>query len=276
MRALAELLADKIAWLLLIAACAVPARSQTGAVPLTVTVVDENGIGVPAARIVLKQPGQPDATFTSDFAGRSSFSLQQPPPYTLQIQKPGFYETASEVTDSSLRDLRIVLHHEQIVVQQVSVTASPPGIDTTQTSDKFTMNLPEIVNIPYPTSRDIRNLLPFFPGIVQDESGQVHVVGSETWATLDTLDSFDIRSPVSGNLALRVSADAVRSIDQESTRYPVEFGRSTGGVIALYTGMGDDRFRFNATDFLPSFQQINGIHFDKFVPRFTFSGPLVR
>ncbi len=270
------LLAGTIVWLLLMAVCAMPAGGQAGAAPVTVTVVDENGIGVPAARIVLKQAGQPDATFTSDFAGRSSFSMQQPPPYTLQIQKPGFYETASEVTDPNLRDLRIVLYHEQIVVQQVDVTASPPGIDTTQTSDKFTMNLPEIVNIPYPTSRDIRNLLPFFPGIVQDESGQVHVVGSETWATLDTLDSFDIRSPVSGILALRVSADAVRSIDQESTRYPVEFGRSTGGVIALYTGMGDDKFRFNATDFIPSFQQINGIHFDKFVPRFTFSGPLVR
>ncbi len=196
--------------------------------------------------------------------------------YTLQIQKPGFYEATNTITDAQLHDLRVVLYHEQIVVQQVSVTASPPGIDTTQTSDQFSMNLPEIINVPYPTSRDIRNLLPFFPGVIQDESGQVHVAGSETWATLDMLDGFDIRSPVSGNLAMRVSADAVRSIDQQSTRYPVEYGRNTGGVIAFYTGMGDNRFRFNATDFIPSFQQVNGIHFDKFVPRFTFSGPIVR
>ncbi len=113
--------------------------------------------------------------------------------------------------------------------------------------------MPEIINVPYPTSRDIRNLLPFYPGVVQDATGQVHVAGSETWATLDTLDGFDIRSPISGLLAMRVSADAVRSIDEETTRYPVEFGRSTGGVVAFYTGMGDNTFRFNATDFLPSF-----------------------
>ena len=99
---------------------------------------------------------------------------------------------------------------------------------------------------------------------------------SETWETLDTLDGFDIRSPVNGVLSLRVSADAVRSIDTETTRYPVEFGRGTGGIIAFYTGMGDDKFRFNATNFIPSFRDLNGIRFDKFVPRFTFSGPIKR
>ena len=75
---------------------------------------------------------------------------------------------------------------------------------------------------------------------------------------------------------MRVSPDAVRSIDSETTRYPVEFGRATGGVIAFYTGMGDNKFRFNATNFIPSFRDLNGIRFDKFVPRFTFSGPLKR
>ena len=96
------------------------------------------------------------------------------------------------------------------------------------------------------------------------------------YATLDLLDGFDIRSPVSGELALRVSADAVRSIDTETTRYPVKFGKATGGVEAFYTGMGDNKLRLNATDFFPSFRENNGLRFDKFVPRFTFSGPIVR
>ena len=150
--------------------------------------------------------------------------------------------------------MRVELEHEQIVREQVNVTASTPGIDTQQVSDKNTMNTPEIVNIPYPTSRDIRNLLPFNPGVVPDATGQVHLAGSETWETLDAMDGFDIRSPVGGSLSLRVSADAVRSIGVETTRYPVEFGRATGGVIAFYTGMGDNKFRFNATNFIPSFR----------------------
>ena len=190
--------------------------------------------------------------------------------------KPGYYQSVQSDVDPKENSIRIALTHEQIVQEQVNVTDSAPGIDVEQTSDEFTMNTPEIVNVPYPTSRDIRNLLPFNPGVVADSTGQVHVAGSETWQTLDQVDGFDVRSPLHGVLSLRVSPDAVRTIDAETTRYPVEFGRATGGVIALFTGMGDNKFRFNATNFVPSFRNLNGYRFDKVVPRFTFSGPLIR
>ena len=266
-----------IAWLFLVG-CFISVAGQTPAGNGTVllSVADETGMAVSGAQIIVEEPGEPEVRLSTDYAGHGRYVLHGTAPYRLRIAKPGFYETVVAEADIQLRDIRVVLNHEQMVLQQVSVNASAPGIDTEQTSDKFTMNLPEIINVPYQTSRDIRNLLPFYPGVVQDGSGQVHVAGSETWATLDTLDGFDIRSPISGLLAMRVSADAVRSFDQETTRYPVEFGRSTGGVVAFYTGMGDNTFRFNATDFLPSFKQLNGIRFDKFVPRMTFSGPLVR
>ncbi len=263
---------------LILLGCIASAPGQTSAnnASVLLTVVDENGVAVSGAQVVLQEHGHASIRLSTDYAGHCSYVLQGVEPYRIQIDKPGFYETVLNQADPLVRDLRTVLNHEQMVLQQVSVTASVPGIDTEQISDELTMNMPEIINVPYPTSRDIRNLLPFYPGVVQDVTGQVHVAGSETWETLDMLDGFDIRSPVSGILAMRVSADAVRSIDEEATRYPVEFGRSTGGVVAFYTGMGDNRFRFNATDFLPSFQDINGIRFDKVVPRITFSGPLVR
>lgn len=252
------------------------AKAQPARAPVVITVVDENNAAVPGASVVIEEPGKADARLTTDFNGRASWVPQGTSAFTVRVGKPGFYAITAPENDPGTRDVRIVINHEQMVVQQVNVAASVPGIDPEQMSDTFTMAVPEIINIPYPTSRDIRNLLSFYPGVVQDVSGQIHVAGSETWATLDTLDGFDIRSPVNGVLSMRVSADAVRSIDQETTRYPVEFGRSTGGVVAFYTGMGDNKFRFNATDFIPSWHQVNGLRFDKFVPRFTFSGPLLR
>jgi hypothetical protein len=258
--------------------CLVSATAQTppASAPAVLTVVDENGAAVSGAQVIVLEPGHTEIRLSTNYAGQASYLLQEKKPYRVRVEKPGFYQTVLSQVDPLPREARVVLNHEQMVLEQVSVTASVPGIDTEQTSDQRSMNLPEIINVPYTTSRDIRNLLPFYPGVVPDATGQVHVAGSETWATLDTLDGFDIRSPVSGILGLRVSADAVRSIDQETTRYPVEFGRSTGGVMAFYTGMGDNKFRFNTTDFLPSFRQANGIRFDKFVPRVTFSGPLKR
>ena len=240
------------------------------------TVVDEVGVAVSGAQVVVEEPGESEVRFTTDYAGHGTYLLKGTQPYLLRIAKPGFYETIARQADPLTREIRVVLNHEQMVQEQVSVTASTPGIDAERSSDEFTMDLPAIINVPYPTSRDIRNLLPFYPGVVQDATGQVHVAGSETWSTLDMLDGFDIRSPMSGILALRVSADAVRSIDKEATRYPVEYGRSTGGVVAFYTGMGDNTFRFNATNFIPSYREANGLRFDQFVPRVTFSGPLVR
>ena len=258
---------------LLLSACVDAQQSRQR---ITITVVDEVGAPVAGAQIVVRSEGSQRIAMETDFAGRGTYETRTHAPYKLEVTRPGFYQRIVDEGDPDAREVRIVLNHEQMVSEQVRVAASVPGINPEQVSDKTTMNLAEITNVPYPTSRDIRNLLSFYPGVVQDESGQVHVAGSETWATLYLLDGFDIRSPVSGNLAARVSADAVRSIDQESTRYPVEYGKSTGGVIALYTGMGDNRFRFNATNFVPSFEAKNGIRFDKFVPRFTFSGPLIR
>jgi hypothetical protein len=243
---------------------------------VVLTVVDENGLPVSGAHVTISEPGGQALQLQTDYAGRCTYSLQKNASYQIRVEKPGFYQALEPHTDAHVERVEVVLAHEQVIRQEVNVVASPTGIDPEQSSDRSTMNTPEIVNIPYPTSRDIRNLLPFNAGVVQDRSGQVHLAGSETYATLDLLDGFDIRSPVSGELAMRVSADAVRSIDIETTRYPVEFGRATGGVVAFYTGMGDNKFRFNATNFLPSFHEVDGLRFDKFVPRLTFSGPLVR
>jgi len=262
--------------LLLLGAAIAGGQPEAANSPVTISVADENGAAVAGARVTIVEPGTEPAQLWTDYAGNCRYTLRQREPYEIAVEKAGFYKADESGIDPNQSSVKVALEHEQIVREQVNVTASAPGIDIQQVGDQSTMNTPEIVNIPYPTSHDIRNLLPFNPGVVPDATGQVHVAGSETWETLDTLDGFDIRSPLGGTLSLRVSADAVRTIDAETTRYPVEFGRATGGVIAFYTGMGDNKFRFNATNFIPSFRDLNGIRFDQFVPRFTFSGPLKR
>ena len=250
-----------------------PAPNPTKTV---LAVVDENGLAVPEAGVTVLQTGQPALHLVTDYTGRCSWTTPTNAAYSLQVSKPGFYQTRQDGIQADETAPRIVLTHEQMVQQEVNVTASAPGIDPQQITDRATMNVPEIVNVPFPTNRDIRNLLPFTPGVVQDSSGQAHVAGSETWMTLDTLDGFDMRSPVYGTLDMRVSTDAVRSLDVESTRYPVEYGRATGGVVAYNTGMGDNKFRYDATNFIPSFRNQKGIRFDTFEPRLTFSGPVRR
>ena len=243
---------------------------------ITLTVVDQNSVVVPAAQVTIDEPAQPALHIATDYAGRCTFVPRQSQPYKIRIEKPGFYLSTSADLDPQQTTLRIVLARVELIQQQVNVSASAPTIDTEQVSDQKALDVPEIVNIPYPTNIDIRGILPFTPGVVADSSGQVHVAGGETWMSLDTLDGFDIRNPVFGTLDLRVSTDAVRSIDTETTRYPVQYGRATGGVIAFTTGTGDNKFRYDTTNFIPSFRNQNGIRFDTFEPRFVFSGPIRR
>jgi len=248
----------------------------TSGTRVTLTVVDSSGRGISNASVTVIEPGRTPFSVWTDYSGRCQYVLHTQQPYRLHITRAGYYELNEPDEDPSNQSVEVALIHEQLLQQQVQVTEAQPGIDPQETSDVLSLDTSAIVNIPYPVSRDIRTLLPFVPGVIADSSGQVHVAGSEFWQTLYTLDGFDIRSPVSGELALRVSTDAVRSIDTQTTRYPVQYGKSTGGVIAFFTGAGDNKFRFNATDFLPSFRDINGVRFDKFVPRFTLSGPVVR
>lgn len=265
-----------LALLLISGAALARGEERPSHAPVQITVVDENGVAVPDAQVTIEEPGLTPVRMWTDYAGHCTFTPQKNQAYKVHVQKPGFYQATKTGVAPDLSALRVALAHEQMVKEQVNVSASPPGINVQQMSNAQIMNTPEIVNIPYQTSRDIRYLLPYNPGVVPGKGQQFHVAGAESWQTLDLLDGFDIRSPVDGTLDMRISADAVRSINIQSTRYPVKYGRTTGGVVAFYTGMGDNKFRFNATNFLPSFHEINGLRFDKFVPRFMFSGPLVR
>jgi len=267
-----------------LAAIAQPSQAQQSFPPDThsrqtrvvITVLDENGIPVPAALVTISLQGRVIRQLRTDYLGRCLFLSKLSTPYQIRVEKPGFYVASSNTTDPDAPAVDLMLPHQQQVKQEVNVVDSIPAIDPQQISDVRRMDTPEIVNIPYPTSRDIRNLLPFNPGVVQDATQQVHVAGSNTYETLDLLDGFNITAPVSGLLTMRFSPDAIRSVEIEKTRYPVEYGRATGGIITFRAGMGDDRFRFNATNFIPSVQNKNGLTFDKFVPRLTFSGPIQR
>src|SRR5580658_8991356 len=120
-----------LSWLFLLG-CIVSAAGQTSAVngSVRLAVVDENGVAVSDAQVVLQEPRHPEVRRSTDYAGHATYVLQGTEHYRLRIDKLGFYETVSDQADPLLRDVRVVLNHERMVVQQVSVSASAPGIDT--------------------------------------------------------------------------------------------------------------------------------------------------
>jgi len=253
--------------------------SKSSGTSLTIVVADENSVVVPEALVILKDNDSGETLRVhTDAAGRGGFlNLNSEHTFSIHAEESNFYSVnQQEIHLSGAQTMEITLPHVQEMKETINVTASAPGIDPAVTSNTRELGTPEIINIPYPTSRDIRDLLPYIPQVVQDSTGQVHVAGAATYESTNFLDGFEISSPVSGVLAMRFSADAVRQLDVQSSRVSTQFGKESGGVINFNTGMGDDHLRFDATNFIPSWQNRKGLSFDKWVPRATVSGPIVK
>jgi hypothetical protein len=242
---------------------------------LNISIVDENGVAVPQALVLLTNADK-KARCDTDFAGRCQLTSLASGTYQLHIEKLGFYRLdLPEVHVPNTASLDVTLSHEQEVRETVDVVESPPAIEPQKTADTETLSQREILNVPYPTTRDIRNALPLLPGVIMDQSGQLHVGGASRTQTLSLLDGFDVSQPVAGFLEMRINADAVRTVDVEAGRYSAQYGRGDS-LLGMNTGIGNDRYVFTATNFVPSFQTRKGVHFDQWVPRATLSGPIKR
>jgi outer membrane receptor protein involved in Fe transport len=245
---------------------------------ILVTVSDENDVAVPSALVFLQASRQAVALrCVTDFAGHCEFSNLSAATCQLRVEKQGFYSVMlPTIQIGAAANIDVTLPHQQEVREVVNVVESPPAIDPAQVSDQEQLTGVDIVNLPYPTTRDYRNALNFIPGVVNDVFGQPHIAGSETYQTLTLLDGFNVAQPATGQLLMRVSPDSLRSLDVEPGRYSAEYGKGSGGVLSLNTGIGDDHFRYSGTNFIPSVQNKKGLTFDKVAPRFTFSGPIRR
>lgn len=259
-----------------------PCLAQTHPAPpnaahkLEIAVIDENGVAVGSAMVLLIAATQANALHCeTDFGGHCAFTGLPTATFQLRVEKQGFYAAVlPSVQPEVTAAVDVTLSHVEEVRSVVNVNESPPAIDAAQVSSKEQISGLDIIDIPYPATHDYREVLNFIPGVVRDNSGQPHVAGAETYQTLTLLDGFNVTQPANGLLLVRVSTDAFRSVEVEPSRESAEYGKGSGGVLGLNTGIGDDHFRVLASNFIPSVQDKNGIAFDQWTPRFTFSGPL--
>jgi len=243
---------------------------------LDITVIDENGVAVRSAAVLLSMASQSNPLrCETDFAGHCVLTNLRAATFQLRVEKQGFYAAVVPAVQPQLTGaIDVTLSHLKEVQSVINVNESPSVIDPAQVSSKEEITGIDVIDIPYPATHDYRNVLNFIPGVVQDSSGQPHVAGAQTYQTLTLLDGFNVSQPANGLLLVRVSTDAFRSIEVEPSREPAEYGKASGGVLGLNTGIGDDKFHVVATNFIPSLQDKNGVALDQWTPRITLSGPI--
>lgn len=246
---------------------------------MTGRTVDETGVPVAGARVEFRSPLDPTPVVAaSDEQGRFRLELAQAGERTLRAEREGFF--VLEGVTVALQDgpnlVTVTLNHLREVVESVNVAYSPPNVDPAEPADQKQLSNVAVLAVPYPASQDYRSALPMFSGVIQDTRGDLHFNGGASDQTNYTLNGFDISDVYTGTLEARISTEAVRSLDLETSRFSVEKGRGSSGALDVVTGSGDDRWRFGVTSFLPGVSAERGLLINKWTPRVAVSGPLRR
>ncbi|MGC2696367.1 MAG: TonB-dependent receptor [Candidatus Angelobacter sp.] len=239
---------------------------------------DQNGQPLGLAIVIVHLDGKVVAQERTTLSGNAVLRQLAPGTYKILIEKQGFYTAevrALEIVSGQTAPVEVRLQPVREYKEEVEVTAQPSPIDPAESASAQAITASDISNIPYPTARDYRNVLPYIPGVVGD-GGQIHIAGASTQEIQDYLDGFEVSQPATGALSMRLNPDSLRKIDVRSSRYSAQFGKGSGGLVDLQLQDGDNRFRLNATDFVPTFQHVKGFGINNWTPRAYFSGPLVR
>lgn len=254
--------------------CAMPGVAAAQ-VELTGRVVNETNAPVAGARVGIEDPR---LFTTTDPTGAFRFTLPKPGEYRVTVEKEGHFTLKDKPVTlaSGGNEVNLVLNRLREVVESVDVTAatSDVGLDTTASESTLTGN--DILNIPYPTTNNLKNAMRVIPGVVQDPSGDLHVNGSSAEQVQYMLDGFNLSDPLLGGLNTRLSVEAVQTVEVVSGRMPAEYGKGSAGVISIRSKPGDDRWRYSASNFVPGIESQGGLHVGGWTPRFNLSGPLVR
>jgi hypothetical protein len=246
---------------------------------LQVTVMDQNGQPMPLVVVLVQQNDKTIAQERTTPSGSAVLRQLPAGTYKVLVEKQGFYTTVVaklEIVSGQQVPLEVRLQPVREYKEEVEVTAEPSPIDPAESASSQAITANEISNIPYSSTRDYRNVLPYIPGVIADRGGQIHIVGAATQEIQDYLDGFEVSQPVSGSLNVRLNPDSLRKIDVRSSRYSALYGKGSGGLVDLQVQDGDNRFRMNATDFVPTIQNVKGLQINNWTPRAYISGPLVR
>jgi hypothetical protein len=237
-------------------------------------VVDETNAPVAGARVRFSPQGTPEVVF-SDADGAFAVELPAFGHYSVQAAREQLFPLHDHPVDIvDDRELLIILNHQQERFDSVKVMEDQTEMDLDRKPAERSLKGSQILDVPTPDDRYLRNAFRLMPGVVQDIHGSVHFAGGAENQVRYTLDGFNIGDPVTGAFNTRISVDAVRSVDYATGSVSPDAGKGSAGAVSIQTKMGDDRLRYTATNFIPGVDFRKGMRLGALSPRLGVSGPL--
>lgn len=253
------------------------AKSAMGIVRGAVATAGPDGVSynLPGANIKLKQATQIAETSAND-AGEYEFGKLLPGEYTLEVTVEGFKSSSKTIAiragETLVENVKLELAD---ITASVTVASTGPSGETTETPSANTLKQNTLRTLPLPNEQ-LLDALPLVPGVVRGPDGEIDMNGARASQSSMTVNSANVTDPVTGQFAFNLPIEAVESVQVLTNPYAAEYGKFTGGVTAVATRSGTDKFNVEAQSFFPRFRRRgnkwSGV--ESFTPRLAFSGPI--
>jgi hypothetical protein len=248
--------------LLAILALAVPAAAQLPTSSVRGTVADAQSAILPGATV----------TATHVQTGLARTTVTNPSgEYRLAGLPSGLYEIVVELSgfQKQTRKVELLLNQEaeigftlgiQAQVENVTVVAETPMVDTTKSEVSRTWKEEQIRDLPLP-GRNFLNLMLNAPGVTTGGTGAsgfgAAVNGQRTRQINFLIDGSDNNDASVTGTRSPVIQDAVGEFRIVTTLFPAELGRNTGAVAIASTKTGTNAFHGTAYEFYENAEKLN-------------------
>jgi hypothetical protein len=277
---------------------AAPASGQGTTSRVTGTVTDQTGAIIPGATVTLANDdtGVSFETVTGS-SGTYLFEAVQIGSYTVTVQLQGFKKfvsAANRVNIGEPATINATLSTGGIE-ESVEVRATSQVVQTNTSGNlgtTFDQRTIESLPILGGRGRNPLDLVLTQPGVVSgaNTGGGVHVNGARDRSWNFTLDGIDTNesSAGGGNFSpLRTNPDAITEFKVLTGNQTAEYGRNSGGQVAMVTRGGTNRFsgtgyyfdrrpEYNANEWENNIDQLPKRQFTQYMPGFSVGGPIRR
>src|SRR5262245_61782674 len=214
------------------------------------TVFDPNAVVLSEVHVLLEHSTDRQRWETTTAAdGTFRFERLALGTYVLKVDKAGYFQSETEVRLETSKTVEFTLVPSEALHQEIDVVARPDPINTDSVSPQETVNDEVIQSIPYTGRRDFLNALTLMPGVLRDNSGQVHIHGSRPDQIEYQLDGMNLTDISTGGLSGTIPMDSIESVDIDLSGYSAEFGKGSGGIVRVHSQFVGNQYRFSITDF---------------------------
>lgn len=283
---------------IIVVGCAAAADAQGTTSRLVGTVTDTTGGVIPGAAVTLANEGTGVSftTVTSE-AGTYTFEALQVGTYTVTVELSGFKKfvsTKNPVTIGQPTTVNATLE-QGTVVETVTVSASSETVQLSTSGNigtLFQQQTLEALPIVGARGRNPLTLVETQPGVVSgaNTGGGVHVHGARdrSWNfTLDGIDTNESSAGGSNFSPLRTNPDSLAEFRVLTGNVTAEFGRNSGGQVAMVTRSGTNQLRgtgfyfhrrpdWNANEWENNLDRLPKAQFFQHISGFSVGGPIRR